>query len=519
MKTSDEVLSSWEVLRLYRGDCEMLKVKGLNLFWDSEGREKTPHPAAHGRHPLPWERVGMTADAPSRAASTTLSLGERVAEGRGRVRGLLLVPPPLPGRNRKAHIFAARYLLAALLMATVTLFVRESVASAAIEVVAEAATEPAAEVPLDRDLDLYEQGTQALNSSQWKEALAAFDQVVPLHGPHVDAALYWKAYALNRLGRRGDALAVIATLRASYAQSHWIKDAMALEVEIRQAMGEAVSPENVSDEEIKLIALNGLMNSDPERAVPMLQKILQGDQPERVKDHALFVLARSGSPKARAVILAIARGQGDRKLQRKALDDVAMFGGKEGREELAQIYATSDDIEVKKSILRGFMVSGERDRVLTAAKSEKNPELRREAVRQLGVMGAGDELWQLYQNEPSQDIKREIIRSLFVGGQVDRLLGVAQNEKDDELRREAIRSLGLLGPRTADPLTALYQNEKSIDIRKEIMNAFFLQGNTKALINLARTEKDPVLRKTAVQKLSLMNSKESADFMMEILNK
>jgi HEAT repeat protein len=196
-----------------------------------------------------------------------------------------------------------------------------------------------------------------------------------------------------------------------------------------------------------------------------------------------------------------------------------MFGGKEGREELAQIYASSDDVEVKKSILRGFMVSGEKDRLLAAATSEKNPELRREAVRQLGVMGGGDELWQLYQNEHGQDIKREIIRSLFVGGQVGRLAELAQTEKDDQLRGEAIRSLGLLGPRTADPLTSLYQNEKRVDIRKEIMNAFFLQGNTKALINIARTEKDLALRKTAVEKLSLMNSKDSADFMMEILNK
>ena len=85
--------------------------------------------------------------------------------------------------------------------------------------------------------------------------------------------------------------------------------------------------------------------------------------------------------------------------------------------------------------------------------------------------------------------------------------------------REAIRSLGLMGPRTADALTALYQNEKAVDVRKEIMNAFFLQGNAKALVSVARSEKDPELRKTAVEKLSLMNSKESSDFMMEILNK
>ncbi len=382
-----------------------------------------------------------------------------------------------------------------------------------------AAGAPAAAPLPDRESDLYDQGTKALDASQWQNALAAFDQVVQMHGPHADGSLYWKAYALNKLGRREDALAALATLEKSYAQSHWNNDAKALEVEIRQSMGEAVSPDNVSNEDLKLIAINGLMNSDPERAVPLLEKVLQGNQPPKVKERALFVLAQSGSPKARAIIASIARGQGDRTLQKKALEDLALFGGKESKAELAEIYATSDDVEVKRSILRGFMISGEKGRVLAAAKTEKNPELRHEAVRQLGVMGAGNELWQLYQNEPNQEVKREIIKALFVGGQADRLVMLAQNEKDNQLRLEAIRSLGLMGPRTADALTLLYQNEKAVDVRKEIMNAFFLQGNAKALINVARNEKDPELRKTAVEKLSIMNSKESSDFMMEILNK
>lgn len=394
----------------------------------------------------------------------------------------------------------------------------------------------AVEAPPDHESDLYDQGTialdasqwenalydlgtKALDASQWEKALQAFDQVIQAHGPHADGALYWKAYALNKLSRREDALAALATLEKSYAQSRWNNDAKELEVEIRQSMGQTVSPENVSNEDLKLIAINGLMNSDPERAVPLLEKVLQGNQSPKLKERALFVLAQSSSPQARAIISSIARGQSDKALQRKALEDLALFGGKESRAELAEIYAASDDIEVKRAILRGFMISGEKDRILTAAKTEKNPEMRHEAVRQLGVMGAGDDLWQLYQIESSQDIKREIIRALFVGGQADRLTALAQTEKDAELRREAIRSLGLVGSRTADTLTSLYEKEKSVDIRKEIMNAFFLQGNAKALVNIARGEKDPELRKTAVEKLSLMNSKDATDFMLEILNK
>lgn len=377
----------------------------------------------------------------------------------------------------------------------------------------------AAPLPPDHEADLYNQGTQALDASQWSKALEVFDQVIQLHGTHGDAALYWKAYALNKLGRREESLTVISTLGKTFPKSRWNNDAKALEVEIRQSMGQSVSPDNVSDEDLKLIAINGLMNSDPDRAVPLLEKVLQSNQSPKVKERALFVLAQSGSPKARAIIASIARGQGDRSLQEKALEDLALFGGSESKTELAAIYTSTDDIEVKKAILHGFMVAGDKDRVLAAAKTEKNPELRQEAIRQLGVMGAGNELWQLYQSESSQDLKKEIIHALFIGGQADRVVALAQNEKDSELRREAIHSLGLMGPGTADNLTALYQNEKAVDVRKEIMTAFFLQGNAKALVNVARNEKDPELRKTAVERLSLMNSKDATDYMLDILNK
>ncbi len=371
----------------------------------------------------------------------------------------------------------------------------------------------------DRESDLYAEGTSDLDQNQWEKALDAFKQVIELHGPHVNAAIYWRAYALNKLERREEALQTLSELEKSAAQDKWTSDARALDVEIRQAMGQKVAPDSVSDDDLKLIAIQGLMNSDPDHAVPLLEKVLQGNQSPRVKERALFVLSQSGSPQARAVIAGVARGQSGHDLQSKALQDLAISGDPASKAELADIYAHSDDINVKKSILRDFMISGEKDRILTAAKSEKNPDLRREAVRQLGVMGAGDDLWELYQSESTPDVKREIVRAFFVGGQGERLYTLAQNEKDVDLRREAIRSLGLMGSKTADHLASLYQTEKTPEIRKEILNAFFLQGNCPELVGLARVEKDPDLRKTAIEKLSLMKCKEGTDFMMEILNK
>ena len=55
-------------------------------------------------------------------------------------------------------------------------------------------------------------------------------------------------------------------------------------------------------------------------------------------------------------------------------------------------------------------------------------------------------------------------------------------------------------------------------VRKAVLNAFFLQGNDTALIEIARKETDLKMKKEAVEKLSLMGSKEAQEFMLELLN-
>ena len=157
---------------------------------------------------------------------------------------------------------------------------------------------------------------------------------------------------------------------------------------MRQSSGQSVSPEAESNEDLKLMAINSLLGTDPEQALPMLEKFLNGPQSLKLKERALFVLSQSGSPKAREIVARIARGNRNPELQMKAIQDLGLFGGKESHATLEEIYKSSHDMEVKRAILRSFMVSGERERVLEVAKSEQSPELRAEAVKQLGVMGA-----------------------------------------------------------------------------------------------------------------------------------
>jgi len=374
-----------------------------------------------------------------------------------------------------------------------------------------------AQEKLERQQELYDDGREDLDDDKYQQAEQKFNELAQLGGSQTDAALYWKAYAQNRQGKKDTALATIADLKRRYAQSKWKKDAEALEIEVRQSTGHPVNPESQSDEELKTLALQGLMNSDPQRGVQMVEKRLAGTASPKDKAKMLFVLAQNGSPEARKVLLKIAQGQSNPELQRKAVEYLGMFGGSHAASTLAQIYTNSNDTGVKRAVIQSYMMTGNREQLLNLAKGEKDENLKRDAIRNLGLVGGLSELQQLYQSEPSPEIRREILQGFFLAGDSDKMVQAAQGDKDPELRLAAIRNLGLMGK--SDLLQGIYAKQSDRRVKEEVLNAYFISGNAKALVALAKSEKDGELKKRAVEKLSLMNSKEGNDYLMELLNK
>ena len=115
-------------------------------------------------------------------------------------------------------------------------------------------------------------------------------------------------------------------------------------------------------------------------------------------------------------------------------------------------------------------------------------------------------------------MRKKILQAMFIGGNSEKLAEIARNEKVLELKVTAIRNLGLLGGgRSGDLLLSLYNDDPRPEVRKGVINALFIQGNAKTLVNLARAEKDPETKREIIQKLSVMRSKEATDYLMEFL--
>ena len=370
----------------------------------------------------------------------------------------------------------------------------------------------------DRFENFYQQGQSAIERAQWQQAIERFTVLVDSKAPRADAALYWRAYSLDKLNRQPEALTSVAELLKGYPSSRWVADARALEIQVRQRAGQPVSPEVQADEELKLFAIQGLQHQDPEQAIPMLEKLLQGTSSPRMKERVLFVLAQSNAARARQVMTTVARGGSNPDLQLKAIQYIGMQGSQPNRQLLGEIYTSSTDVDVKRQILRAYMMAGDRERVLAAATNEKSPQLRAEAVRQLGMMGARDEVWQLYQKETDPQVKSQIIQGLFMAGDSTHLLEVANNDASPDLRRRAIQHLGMMGrERTGDAILNIYNRQTDVGVKEAVIDALFIQQNAETLVALARKETDRDLKRRIVAKLALMPSPVARDYMLELL--
>src|SRR5690348_498329 len=456
----------------------------------------------------------------------------------------------------------------------------------------------------DRVEEAYAAGKNAMYAGDWQKMLDSYSQVVKAGRAHVDEALYWQAYAQNKLGRRGDALNSIAQLKRDYPRSAWIKDASALELEIRPSSASNMSSEGDCD--LKILAVNSLLNTDPDRALPILEKLLgsngnAGQCGGQVLEKALFVLSQSDDLRAHDLMLKIATGTPHPELQQKAINYLGISGNHETlmkiytestsvdakrsalhslgisggckelltlsgpekdaslvreaihsmgiagcRDQLRDLYSKATSADVKRDLLHSTIVSGDTELQEKVAHSDPDPKLRAEAVKDLGIpggckqltdfaaekdpdvmrtaihaMGVGgcrDQLRDLYSKTTNRDLKSDILHSTIVSGDTELQEKVALNDTDPELRAQAIKDLGISGGSSAT-LVKIYQSNQSGDVRDAAINALFLKGDAHSLVELARKETNPELRKEIVGKLSVMGSREANDYLMEILNK
>ena len=166
------------------------------------------------------------------------------------------------------------------------------------------------------DSGQFAEATRAINESRWADAVRLFGGVAAQHGEHADGALYWKAYAEDKLGQSKPSMGACTELQSSYPHSRWIDDCSALEIEIRAKLGKPVKIEPGQSDDVKLLALNAMLHQDEPRALAEIQAILNGDASERLKKQAQLMLGKHYSDLTFAQVVRVSYVEGDVRIER-----------------------------------------------------------------------------------------------------------------------------------------------------------------------------------------------------------
>ncbi len=364
--------------------------------------------------------------------------------------------------------------------------------------------------------DVFSVGQKQLDEQQWQAAQTTFSTLAQNKGDKQDAALYWLAYSQFKNNQPQAALKTIGRLKKQFSTSRWLDDAQALRVEIKDKSGDIGE---IEDDELKLYAINALMNSSSDKAVSLLSNIINGDSSPRLAKRAMFVLSQMNNKQAFKLISATAASDAKPVQQLEAIKVLGLMGDKKATQVLQTVYSATSNTDIKAKVLRSFMLAGEPEALVAVAKTEQNGELKNKAIKMLGNLSATAPLLKLYQDPGFADQRATIIKSIAIGGDAEALFSLVKTESDPDLKVLAVRRLGLTSPsKSGEKLQKLYIDNNDTEVREAVIRALFLQSNATALITIIKQEKDPQLKRKALKKLTLIDSDEAIDYFSKILN-
>ncbi len=366
--------------------------------------------------------------------------------------------------------------------------------------------------------DAYREGQRALDAKDWDEASRVFSKLAGKHTDEADAALYWKAYADWKRKLKKESLDSLRELMSAYPKSVWIDDAKALELEIRDGK-RAHDPAEAPDEDLKLYALDGLMQVEPDKAVPVLQRLLAGDSSPRIKQRALFVLSQSDSPRAREILVRTAKTGEPVSLRCEAVKTLGIAGDPADIEALKTIARdTSAPPEVRNAVVEAFLVAGSEGELAGLASTDPDPRIRAKAIEALGANGELPALRKLWSSEKDPDLRAKLLEAFGIAGDVEMLTKAARESGDDRTRRKAIEGIGIAGGDEAGrALRRLYDAFPGEDDKRTVAQSLMVHGDAKILLELFHAEKNPAMKKVLIQQLTLMDDPEALRVILDVL--
>ena len=372
---------------------------------------------------------------------------------------------------------------------------------------------------------------------QWTRAIAELRAVVAdPKDKSRDEALYWLAHSLNQAGDSAAAITTIRRLEREYPTSLWVKPAGSLRVDIAVHLQRSdvlwwmavppAPPAPVVPAAPRAPSVPPAAPTPPVFATPPAPAAPPVPPPPPARGHrplpppaAPPVAPAFPTPPVPPGAWLPEEYRPDADIRIQALDRLMVTDATRVIPILKQIVLASENTREASRALFVLAQSGRpeaRQTVVQVAMLASEP-VRIAAVKELGRFGGPDasqDLMRVYANSDLA-VKMQVVTSLGERAERTALLQIAKAEKDPSLKATAIMTAGQAGgPEVREQLRLLYK-QVGMDAKRPIILGLFSARAEDELIRIADEEKDPQLRAEALMRLRLLGTTKAKAYLQK----
>ena len=432
---------------------------------------------------------------------------------------------------------------------------------------------------------LYRAARQALNRSQYTRAAELFSSIRDRYprSTYVPNTYYWQAFALYRDGSEESLRAAreaLQTQASRFPKATTRRDAEALLRRVQGGLAQLGDPDATADvteeadnvapptpvitatppvgpgpaivgrpgrtyrlhnescddeDDIRIAAVNALLQMDADRAVPILKTILarRDTGSTCLRRKAVFLVSQKRSQETSAILLNAVRSDPDQEVREQAVFWLSQVPGDETVAALDSILRdpkTPPEIQEKAIFALSQHRSPRAGAILRdfAARRDVSTDLREKAIFWIGQNRSPENaqfLKDLFAKVENDDLKDKIIFSLSQMGGADNyrwLMDIALNQKEDmEIRKKALFWAGQGHNVDVADLVKLYDSMTDREMREQLIFVYSQRREDAALdklFQIGKNDPDRELRKKAIFWIGQSRSPRASAYLQELIN-
>jgi len=405
----------------------------------------------------------------------------------------------------------------------------------------------------DQEVDLkMQEAREALNQARYEYAAQMLAEIYEMEKGREAAgnALYWQAFARYKLQRTSELKVATELLRLQqeeYANSETAPDGEALLARLYGELaqrGEAhavreiheLSDDEMQREATRVAALEALMRMDPDKAMPILEKIVTGEKEVSVdmRRHSVFILCRMDDPRSEDLLIDMLQKEDDPEMLSELVMCLSMKDSDRALDAIVDLFNRVDDPELDQAAMFAIGRHGGEKAFGILAEIALDPnadtELRQQALFGISQTGRDQDIIEVAVEILKSDKNPEMLEaSLFAlsraeGDVPDQVfMDLINNPSaDEELRAQAMFFAAQRGQLDLAFVRQVYAKTESQDMKRQICHVITRMDDEEAaldaLIEIIRMEDDPEIKQEAVFWVSRFDSDRAAEFLLEVIN-